>query len=157
MCNFHASNSHPCLDIQCVSCTHLLYLLNNGKGSPGQMATALEGLTADPATVGFLLPPYLSGLSRYKPQGWRSLVNSLDLSKELTCLWTHPWLSPAPHPGRPQPLSFLFPLNLYYFGEAEVGEEKNPQILLKKLRNVKIFSPGQCERRGLLYGSTIHI
>lgn len=38
MCNFHASNSHPCLDIQCVSCTHLLYLLNNGKGSPGQMA-----------------------------------------------------------------------------------------------------------------------
>lgn len=156
MCNFHASNSHPCLDLRCVSCTRLLYLLNNGKGSPGQMARGRGSNSGSwycglPATTLLIrvesiqTPRVTEPCEQLGPfQGAHLSVNP---SVALTC--PSPWEAPA--------LSFLFQLNLYYFGEAEVGEEKNPQILLKKLRNVKIFSSGQCELRGLLYGSTIHI
>lgn len=117
-----------------------------------------EGLTADPNTVGFLLTLYLSGLSGCKSQGWWRLSNGLNLFIRTTSVpepirGSHLPITPGGRSLRPS-----FPTtNSIILGKQEWGRRKNPQILLKKLRNVKIFSSGKCEHRCLLYWPTSHI
>lgn len=107
--------------------------------SPLGRQQGVEGLRADPDAAGFLLRLYSSGLWSQEPK---------DRGAHTICIFpkrpsVYQWLSPAIALGAP---SFVlpFPLQSLLFGVSRTGgwerRKKIHKTLLKKLRNIKIFS-----------------
>lgn len=107
--------------------------------SPLGRQQGVERLRADPDAVGFLLRLYSSGLWSQEPK---------DRGAHTVCIFpkrpsVYQWLSPAIALGAP---SFVlpFPLQALLFWVSRTGgwerRKKIHKTLLKKLRNIKIFS-----------------